>query len=246
MRIHRHRILLIEGNSNDRQYIEALFLQTSQAIPNYVYAVDSCGSLKEAIDKLSTGKISNVDVVLLDLDLPDSLGLNTFHVVSRLCENSPIIILSQLGDNPAHRLAVLQAGALGCIFKPDLPVTRTGDCYEYLHRVITQAIATFKARERAVEERVDAALIVRESELEDHLKVIVGRYARQFKYVGLTFTLVLWVLVGIILPSINQRRVAINPSGESHGSFLMAMVFWVSKYPEMVASFLGKRRVDEV
>ena len=243
MTTERYRILLIEGDQTERQYIEGLFEQTSSIMPDYSYAVDSCGSLKEALDLLMGG-LTDIDAVLLDLDLPDSVGLNTFHVVSRVCEGSPIIILSRLGDNPDHRLAVLQAGALGCIHKPDLPATAPGECYQFLHRVITQAIASFDARQREVRERVDEALTIRDSEQEAAWKGFLRRYARRFKMIGLIFTVLLWLIIGIIGPSVSQWRIAIDPSLERHGTFFAMVLFWFTKYPEVIASLVGQRKDD--
>ena len=51
-----------------------------------------------------------VDVVLLDLSLPDSDGLSTFHRIRQSAQALPVVVMSGLEDTEVA-LAAVEAGA---------------------------------------------------------------------------------------------------------------------------------------
>lgn len=59
------------------------------------------------------------DLVLLDLNLPDSTGLDTFSGVRSRAKNSPVLILSG-DDNSQLAVAAVRAGAQDYLFKGEL------------------------------------------------------------------------------------------------------------------------------
>lgn len=82
-------ILLVEDNPGD-QIIVTKYLTKSQT-PDFNVTV--CSNLAEAKEALT---VSNFDTILLDLTLPDSDGLKTFHNLNRIAPLTPIIILTGL------------------------------------------------------------------------------------------------------------------------------------------------------
>lgn len=90
------KILLIEDNPADACLIKEMLLES-----------DSTGFIVEAVNRLSNGieylKNHAVDVVLLDLTLPDSTGMATFEKLSGHAPRLPIIVLTGLDD---ERMAI--------------------------------------------------------------------------------------------------------------------------------------------
>lgn len=84
------RILLIEDSNTDAVLISA---HLRKADTNF--AVTRVNQLKDGIAVVDRG---DADVVLLDLNLPDSLGLDTFRSLHRRAVQVPIVILSGQDD----------------------------------------------------------------------------------------------------------------------------------------------------
>ncbi len=92
------RVLLVEDNPHDVGTVERLL--TTADTP---FDLTSVGRVSDALARLATG---NVDVVLLDLSLPDSDPSQTFDRVSAAAHGTPIIILSGQNDKGMAALAV--------------------------------------------------------------------------------------------------------------------------------------------
>jgi len=72
--------------------------------------------LEEALGLL---RENSPDVVLTDLNLPDSFGLDTLRAVVQAAGEVPVVVL--LGDNvPEVREQLAREGASGCIAKNEL------------------------------------------------------------------------------------------------------------------------------
>ncbi len=95
------RILLIEDSNTD-----ALLIQSHLKKADAAFQVRREDRLESGLTTLDRG---DVDVILLDLNLPDSAGLDTFRAVHRHTMHLPIVILSGQED---VQLAV-QAVSLG-------------------------------------------------------------------------------------------------------------------------------------
>ncbi len=106
------KILLIEDDKDDIEFIGELLYED---IENE-FTIDSAGTLNNATEKL---KNPNFDVVLLDLTLPDSLGLNTFLHLKSYARYLPFIILTGASDKEAAVKAVRE-GAQDYLNKWDL------------------------------------------------------------------------------------------------------------------------------
>ncbi|PYP15746.1 MAG: hybrid sensor histidine kinase/response regulator [Gemmatimonadetes bacterium] len=85
------KILLVEDNPGDTRLIrEAL----ADGLRN-AYEVEDIDRLGAALERIERG---GIDVVLLDLTLPDSRGIETFAAVYARASEIPIIVLTGLGD----------------------------------------------------------------------------------------------------------------------------------------------------
>jgi CheY-like chemotaxis protein len=85
------KILLIEDNPGDAYLIE----EHLEEFANFSYMIRIVETLDEALRVL---KKKPVDVILLDLELPDSNGINTYHSIHNKNPLIPIIILTGLHD----------------------------------------------------------------------------------------------------------------------------------------------------
>lgn len=83
-------VLLIEDNSGDAKLIQFRLSETDRK-----YNIQTIDRLELACDLL---KKSRFDVILLDLGLPDSQGLDTFNKLYEHEKNIPIVILSGIND----------------------------------------------------------------------------------------------------------------------------------------------------
>ncbi len=84
-------ILLIEDNQGDVRLVREILKEASYFEPNLYVATTVDEGLRCIATKL-------IHVILLDLNLPDSRGLETFKKIHRFAMNIPIIILSVLSN----------------------------------------------------------------------------------------------------------------------------------------------------
>jgi PAS domain S-box-containing protein len=87
----RHRVLLVEDNPGDAE----LTAERLTEAPFSLFDIRQVNSLAEALAVLS---VDPVDVVLLDLNLPDSQGLNSLIRIKSVAGDAPIIVLSGIVD----------------------------------------------------------------------------------------------------------------------------------------------------
>lgn len=88
-------VLLIESNPADAQLIQHALVTT-----NGVFSTEWVTSLAAALDFLN---LSAVEVILLDLALPDGLGLDAFDIVLAAAPNALILVLSTGIDDELMR-----------------------------------------------------------------------------------------------------------------------------------------------
>src|SRR5262245_21799882 len=87
----RIHILLIEDNPGDAELLEVMLAQVSGA----PFSLECADRLAKGLARLSAG---GIDIVLLDLSLPDSHGLDTFRSVKAAAPSVPIVVLSGTSD----------------------------------------------------------------------------------------------------------------------------------------------------
>jgi len=85
------KLLLIEDNEADQILIERLLKKSK----SFDYAVAWANSLSHGLSKISSNMY---DVIILDLALPDSSGLNTFMRMYTATPQIPIVILTGIDD----------------------------------------------------------------------------------------------------------------------------------------------------
>ena len=105
-------ILLLEDSNTDAELVK-IYLAEEFAIPPEVVRVLR---LEDAIEALAR---RDFDVVLTDLNLPDSAGLATFQELQRHARDTAIVILSGLADKDMA-LAALREGAQDFVVKDQL------------------------------------------------------------------------------------------------------------------------------
>lgn len=109
-------ILLIEDNPGDTRLIQEALLETAQGHPASRFELVAADRLSTGLEALSQ---KNVDVILLDLSLPDSEGLSTLLQISDHAPKLPIIVMTSLDDENITAGA-LQAGAQDYLIKGEL------------------------------------------------------------------------------------------------------------------------------
>ena len=103
------KVLLIEDNPGDALLIKELLSESG----NYKFDLVTVDRLDKGINKLQEEKI---DLVLLDLSLPDCLGLNSFTKLHTKAPGVPVIILSG-DDDEIIALNAVQDGAFDYLIK---------------------------------------------------------------------------------------------------------------------------------
>lgn len=103
------RVLMIEDSMGDGQYIRAIIKEEEWVD----IQLDQAFRLSSGIEKLKNGKY---DVILLDLTLPDSCGINTLTSLLSEIKDTPVVIMTGLDDEEIGMKAV-QIGAQDFLIK---------------------------------------------------------------------------------------------------------------------------------
>jgi two-component system cell cycle sensor histidine kinase/response regulator CckA len=106
------RVLLIEDNATEVLLLRRALRDTASAR----FSVTPCERLSEALTRLQTDRF---DIILTDLALPDSRGLETFLKLQTEAKEIPIIVLTSLDDEGVG-IKALQSGAQDYLIKKDL------------------------------------------------------------------------------------------------------------------------------
>jgi two-component system, cell cycle response regulator len=99
--VQRTRVLLVEDNAGDARLVRE---SLNDGLPGQ-FTVTLGESLKSALEILRSAP-DDVDVVLLDLSLPDSQGLETFRAIHAQAPAVPILVLSGMNDESVALKAV--------------------------------------------------------------------------------------------------------------------------------------------
>ncbi|ELY70943.1 bacterio-opsin activator domain-containing protein [Natrinema versiforme] len=138
------RILLIEDNPGDARLIQEM-LRDTEELAQRVSPGEATGQTPEISrenrleDGLETAHAEPTDIVLLDLNLPDSEGLSTLETVHEETGETPIVVLTGVRDQQVG-VEAIQRGAQDFLVKDEVTS-------ELLVRTIHHAI------ERARQER---------------------------------------------------------------------------------------------
>lgn len=127
--IRTRKLLLVEDNSGDAELV-AHMLENPDG---EVYEISRATHLAEAIEGL---RAAGVDVVLLDLDLPDSSGAKSVEALRLAAGAVPIVVLTGTDDESVAN-AAMKAGAHDYLTKEEFTSRN-------LRRVIGYAIARMR------------------------------------------------------------------------------------------------------
>ena len=105
-------VLLVE---DDPDYAALVLAWLNSTTSKQTFSVQWTDSLAATLARLQNGAI---DVILLDLGLPDSTGVGTFSAIHGQSPAAPIVILTA-GDEDALAMQAIQRGAQDFLSKPD-------------------------------------------------------------------------------------------------------------------------------
>ena len=132
------RVLLIEDNPGDARLIHEMLAEGG----NTAFQLEHVDRLSAGLGRVAEG---GVDIVLLDLGLPDSQGFATFAQFHRQAPGVPLVVLSGLQDE-ALAIEAVRSGAQDYLVK--------GQVYgNLLVRATRYAIERKRAEERLAQER---------------------------------------------------------------------------------------------
>jgi DNA-binding response OmpR family regulator len=106
------KVLLVEDDISYAQLVQMTLSRAREAL----FDVERKGSLSEALNRLREG---DIDLVLLDLNLPDSGGIETFFRMSAKAQDIPVILLTGTEDE-ALALKAVQMGAQAYLVKGEV------------------------------------------------------------------------------------------------------------------------------
>ena len=85
------QVLLVEDNPGDGRLVQLMADEQADSVNEMVWVEDLC-------EGLSCLQCHDIDLVLLDLNLPDSRGLWTLEAILAQAPNVPVVVLTGLAD----------------------------------------------------------------------------------------------------------------------------------------------------
>ena len=120
-----HTILVVDDSPTIRKMVRA----SLQAVPSAQFIEAPTGL--EAIEQLA---VARVDVIVLDLNMPDMHGIDVLKFVRRNSryKHIPIVVLTTRGDDLSRQVAE-EAGATSYLTKPFAPQVLSRTVQELLN-----------------------------------------------------------------------------------------------------------------
>lgn len=106
------KILLIEDDPSDAEYIRELLAAEKQ----HSFKIEHAERLSDGLARLARG---GIDLVLLDLGLPDSHGIETMAGIQMYAKSTPVVVLTGLDDEQIGVQAI-RMGAQDYVCKEDV------------------------------------------------------------------------------------------------------------------------------
>lgn len=106
-------VLIIDGNSSDSKLIKKIL----QSDDPKIFNINIKSTLHDAVDYLKSD--NDTDIILLELSLPDSFGMQTLNAIQHLKKDIPIIILSGF-DNRELAIRAVQEGVQDYLVKSEV------------------------------------------------------------------------------------------------------------------------------
>jgi len=137
------RLLLVEDDPGDARLFREMFDEQRQVAQiTRLTHVESC---REAETSLSAGE---VDIVLLDLELPDATGLSVVRRAQAAAPHIPLVVLTGLNDDSLAAQA-LQEGAQDYLVKGQIEATGLFRALRYAIERKHMQETLYEAKERA-------------------------------------------------------------------------------------------------
>src|SRR5258708_10812175 len=148
MQVERIQVLLVEDDPGQVAVIKVLLSKARGG----EFQLRVAGSLGLAIEEVSVG---GMDIVLLDLSLPDSHGMDTFVKLRQATPRLPIIVLTGT-DDETLAVELLRRGAQDYLFKGTIDGRLLVRAIRYsIHRVASeQALEEQRRRHRLLMEGI--------------------------------------------------------------------------------------------
>jgi putative two-component system response regulator len=131
-------VLIVEDNQGDVDLIREALPETGPVS----FQIESVSRLSEALARL---KNAGIDLVLLDLGLPDSQGLETYRKLSEATSHLPVVILTG-NDDQEVAVAAVREGAQDYLIKG-----------QFVGSLLTRAVRYAMERKR-VEEKIQKTM----------------------------------------------------------------------------------------
>lgn len=106
------KILLVEDNPGDVLLIKTMLAETE----SFSFKIVHIERLEKALYLYGS---QHFDVILLDLSLPDAIGLNTFTRIQSVASNCPIVVMTDLDDESTGNEA-MKLGAQDYLVKKEV------------------------------------------------------------------------------------------------------------------------------
>jgi PAS domain S-box-containing protein len=151
----RLRVLLVEDDPDDVRLIQEMLWEDA----NTLIDLECAGHLNGGLEKLDNG---GIDAVLVDLNLPDSQGLDNVIKIQEKAEHLPILVLTGLDDDEICTRAVFE-GAQDFLIKGDVDAkTLLRAIHHSIERKrVEESFRASESRFRKVTEKnADAILVV--------------------------------------------------------------------------------------
>jgi len=157
------RVLLIEDNPGDARLVE----EALHAAKGIKFEIEWSDRLSKGLERIAEG---GVDVVLLDLLLPDSYGFDTLDWLHSQAPNVPVVVLTAVEDE-AFALEAVKRGAQDFLHKAHIDPSSS----ETLVRCLRYAVDRHRIQQQLEQEREKLRSI--KSQLHDLIELNAGGVA---------------------------------------------------------------------
>ncbi len=161
---HKPHVLIVDDEASMRELVE-------EVLHPMGFECTSVGNAVEAINAISTGP---VDVVLTDIKMPQTSGLDLCETINNLRPDIPVIIMTAFGSMDTA-IDALRRGAYDFVTKPfELELLRIVIKRASNHRILIKQIEFLESCDK---ENIKSHSLIGESEAMCHLRSTIHRVA---------------------------------------------------------------------